>query len=153
MLAEDHHLNLAVTSRADHNCLFRSTQRRGVVMVLAIIVLILSSSISLSMIRTTSLRQQRFENNQRKLQATLLADSAIDRVKQKLIEDSNYAGEVWKIEANAEAGEAAIRVKENLPRRYAVEIVAVYPLELPHRTQVSIETTITLPALTASTTR
>ena len=122
-------------------------------MILAIIVLILSSSISLSMIRTTSLRQQRFENKQRKLQATLLADSAIDRVRQKLIEDSNYSGEVWEIEANAEAGEATIQVEENSSREYAVEIVAVYPLELPDRTQVSIETTITLPALTELTTR
>lgn len=124
-----------------------NSRQRGIVLVLAIIVLILSSSISLSMIRTTSLRQQRFENRQHKIQATLIADSALERVKQQLLADKQYSGEIWQVTTNSEPGEVSIQLESNGPQTYDVEIVAAYPLDTPRRTQASIKTTISLPTI------
>lgn len=124
----------------------RNSQRDGIALVMAIIILILTSSISLSMIRTTSLRQQRFENRQHKTQASLIADSALERVRQKLQVDENYSGETWKIETASDSGKAMIEVNANGPQSYDVKIVAAYPLDVPHRTQASIQTTVSLSA-------
>ena len=58
--------------------------RSGAALLISIIVLILTSAISLSLLKTTTLRQYRFQNRLQKIQANSLAESAISYATVKL---------------------------------------------------------------------
>ena len=119
--------------------------RQGAVMIIAIIALVLCSAASLSMFRTTILRQKRFELRHNQLQAQLLADSAIDRAASNLAVDTSFRNEDWSVELNGEQGEVAISLEETKTSDFDLNIRSTYPLETTRRVQVSLETLLTAP--------
>ncbi len=117
-------------------------RRKGAAMIMAIIALIICTSISLSMFKTTMLRQQHFVNRQWKLQTELIADSALERAYHQLTNDPKYTGETWTVSVNEERGSAMIQVIDSQQDRYQVKVVARFPSDVVTRAQVTIETEI-----------
>lgn len=116
--------------------------RQGAALIMAIIALIICTSISLSMFKTTTLRQQHFVNRHWKLQTELIADSALERAAQQFLIDHSYTGETWTVIANEEQGTATIQVSEVEQNRYQIKVVARYPSKLTTRAQVTHVTEI-----------
>ncbi len=113
-------------------------RRSGVAMIMAILLLLISTSICFSMVRTTSLRQSRFENRQWKLQANLLADSALERAAQQLRTQPDSFEEVWEVTSNNESGEARMSAQPANSNQYEVTVVATYPSGVPQRAQTTV---------------
>lgn len=116
-----------------------TSERSGVAMIMAILVLILSTSVCLAMLRTTTLRQSRFVMRLQKQQADLIADSALERVVQQLKKEPGYTGETWNVVASGETGVATMQVQTTSPDVYSVKIVARYPKENPNPAQSTLE--------------
>ncbi|QDT31577.1 hypothetical protein Mal48_08110 [Thalassoglobus polymorphus] len=107
-------------------------------MIMAILLLLISTSICFSMARTTSLRQSRFENRLWKLQANLLADSALEQAAQQLRNQSDSFEEVWEVTFNNESGEAQMTAQPVNSNQYEVTVVAIYPSGVPQRAQTTV---------------
>lgn len=121
-----------ITTNSQHD-------RQGAALIMAIIALMICTSISLSMFKTTTLRQQHFVNRYWKLQTELIADSALERAAQQLTSDPNYTGETWTVTTNGEQGTATIQIIDSDQGRHQVKIVARYPSKIATRAQVTLE--------------
>lgn len=111
--------------------------RSGAALVISIIVLILTSAISLSLLKTTTLRQYRFQNRLQKIQANSLAESAISYATVKLQADVNYQGEEWQVDIAGEKGVATITIEKLDGELIQIDVVARYPTSLPTAAKTS----------------
>ncbi|TWT49949.1 hypothetical protein KOR42_37670 [Thalassoglobus neptunius] len=105
------------------------SHRRGAALVIAIIALILCSSFSLSMIRTTVLRQQRFIQRRDMLQAQLIAEAAVDRIKVEKLDQEVLSHDKWDIEVLGEKGLVTSTVTQN-DGKIEAKVTARYPVSV-----------------------
>ena len=71
-------------------------RRSGVVLLMALVTLAIVSAVCMSLTKTVVLRHDRHELREWRLQAELLAQSALDRTELKLAEFPEYSGEIWQ---------------------------------------------------------
>ena len=117
------------------------SNRRGAVVLFAIIALLLTSIIGGSLMKT-ALAQRRFAlRKQTRLQSIWLAESGVERAAARLFRDPHYTGETWSISASDIGGnkdaEVIIQIEtlDDVPNRRRVTAIADYPQNLPQRSR------------------
>lgn len=126
-------------------------QRRGAILVVAIVVMLVLSLLGAEIVRTLVLTQRHADRLQSQSQAFWLAESALDRARAQLAASGDYAGETWQPEvASKENGDAPAASKvtiaiEGEGADRVVRVEAIYPDDPLNR--VSVERTIPVRSL------
>ncbi len=127
-----------------------SPRRRGLVSVAVLIALIVVGLIAAGLLRVALARRSEAEMEERRVQATWLAESALGRASARLAESDAYGGETWEIPAGdlggRGTGSVVIRVESvpDHPDRRRVEVRADYPKQASRRARRSLEVVLTL---------
>ena len=124
-------------------------RRRGAIMIVAMVALMLSSVLLASLIKCGVEQRKQLRFEQHRLQAEWMAESALSRALDRLKTDPGYRGEDWRIPPDEldglHSGIVTITVKgaDEKPRTQIVSVEAVYPAGEPRfarRTrQVTVE--------------
>ena len=128
------------------------SRRRGAVLLIAIVLLVIASAMSVGILSSVARRHRELRRHEQELQARWLAESALERSAAKLRDDSSYTGETWRIPADdiARANGAAVAIYvemvSGLPARRAVRVVADLPETEPDRIRYSKQVLIDLPS-------
>jgi type II secretory pathway pseudopilin PulG len=144
-------------SRASWQTASRISLRRGGAMALALVVLLvvaLASGLTLQAI-LRSHRASR-EHHQR-LQAELLADSAVARAREMLRKDVAWKGETWTVDLESPTtgespdsdsqGVATTRVETDSAKgRSRIIVSAIYPNDPVHRAQAARDVSLVTPS-------
>jgi Tfp pilus assembly protein PilV len=107
--------------------------KRGVALVVVLIGLAVTTMIFLSILKLMAIERQSVELQVRQMQATWLAESAVERARARLSAQAAYRGETWNLSAQDIGGRdgarIAIRVDDvaGRPDRRLVHIEADYP--------------------------
>ena len=144
-----------------------SRNRRGAILVLAIVCVAITMSIMALLVRFALMHHAAQKNQQRAAQANWLVESALDRAAARLAIDPSYTGETWKIpaaeffaseqaSAPAPPGKAALvrievkpvaaRPLANSPDQRTIHVAADYPDDPQHRARRGKQITVTLVA-------
>lgn len=120
--------------------------RNAAALVLALILLFVTSAICASLARGVVLRQQQLEPRWQGAQAELLADAAIERAVAKLQSDPDYTLETWTpVAGDVPIGTANIAVESLGTEQYRVQVKVFVPEEsTSHRAQRTLQRTISL---------
>lgn len=124
--------------------------RRGLVSVAILIALIVIGLVCAGMLRAALGRRSEVGIEERRLQASWLAESALGRASARLAESDTYTGEAWDIPAGEmggrDAGSVLIRVEPvpDHPDRRKVTIQADYPRDQVRRARRSLEVVLTI---------
>lgn len=129
-------------------------RRCGAAMILAMITLLICSTVCLSMFQTMILRQQRCVNRHWKVQSRLIAEAALDRAMLQLQKKPDYRGETWTVEAGippasdaqeeGNSGVAQVNVSPLEENRFRVTLVARYPSLSTTSAKTTLETIVQL---------
>ena len=81
---------------------FQSVQRqhaarRGAVLVIVMVCLLLISLLMASLLKSALLQRRQLINEQFRVQADWILESALERAAQQRLDDPDYRGEVWQI--------------------------------------------------------
>jgi len=131
----------------------RRRARSAATLLLVVISLIVITLIYGAMLRRLAIGNRQIKQRARKSQATVLADSAIERAVFALRSDSDYRQETWKVSAEELGGRFAaqveIEVTESKEDRdddsndaKTVSVKAVYPAESDFRVTVRKQVSI-----------
>ena len=107
--------------------------RRGAVVVVMLVALVLIALIGGTLLRTGLARRRELRMEERALQARWLAESGLERAVARLAESPDYRGETWTIPAaelgGSGSGTVAIAVEPDArrPGRRLVRVLADYP--------------------------
>ncbi|WP_435006687.1 hypothetical protein P12x_004191 [Tundrisphaera lichenicola] len=130
-------------------CTGRS-RRRGLVSIVVLIALIVIALIGAGLLKAVLARRVEIGLEERRIQATWLAESALDRAEARLAESSDYQGESWEISAqelgNRGSGTVLIQVEE-VPEHFdrrRVRIRADFPNHSIHRARQSLEAVLSI---------
>ena len=133
----------------------RQHGRRAAAMMMALVVLMVVGLVSGLALRAILRSHRQVREEQQRMQAELLADSALSRAMAKLRTDPAWKGETWTVslgdanEGSADVGTsgvANIRVEKGSEEGgLLVSVTAVYPDDPVHRAQAERELTYTLP--------
>lgn len=107
-----------------------ATHRRGAVLVAVLVTLMVASVLLAALLRTGRQEAEMLRNQQQRLQATELAEAALERAAAQLRSDAHYKQENWRVSAKDLGGffDAVIRIDietpdaEPLRRRVRVEV-------------------------------
>jgi len=124
----------------------RERSRCGAALVMALILLFVTSAICVSLTRRVVMRQQQLEPRWQGVQAELLADAAIERAVAKLQLDPTFQSETWiPMDADVAIGTATINVQPLEANQYQVLVKVFVPEEsTSHRAQRTMQRTISL---------
>jgi Tfp pilus assembly protein PilX len=127
-----------VTSRTRKHC------RRGGGLVVALVTLLVVTSLMGSLIRSLLVEMRQSRHEAADLQAQWLAEAALDRAAAKLRSQADYAGETWNVDfsptaANSGGSSGVVEIHiergaEERPARVSVE--ARYPDDPRRRAKV-----------------
>jgi len=123
--------------------------RRGTILVIAMMCLLIMSMLSASLLRIALVERQHERSQGQHLQTHWLAESGLQLAALQLRQNPDYEGEVWEIAASELGGTSAGRVEikveqvaadesksgKTSPRR--IHVRAEYPVNSPQRKQVS----------------
>lgn len=108
-------------------------ERRGTILVAVLVGLLVISTLSIQLTRSTILRQRQVRVGQNQLQSLWVAQSAIGRAVSRIRSDPTYGGETWRIPADQVTGDkaAAVEIKissvEDAPEKRRINVEAYYP--------------------------
>gem|GEM_PF-870765 len=127
-----------------------SHDRRGAVLVVALVLLVLATLIC-GVLMKTGLAESRLVRHQaQELQAAWLVESGVERAAAKLAESRDYAGETWNLPAETIGGEwpatvliTIVKPQDESPRR-TVRVRADYPPDERWRVRHSKEVVVRL---------
>ncbi len=132
----------------------RRRSSRGAVLVVVIVCLAIVTAVFVSIVKMAAAERRATRTGQWRMQATWLAESALERAASRLADDDAYAGETWTVTAkeldSAEPGsvEIEIRAIPGRPDRRLVRVRADYPDHSEHRARQSKQVTVQIPAAT-----
>ena len=118
-------------STIDHPSVGR---RRGLASVAALIALFVIGLICVGLLKVAFARRAEVAREERRVQASWLAESGVDRAVTRLEASSDYAGENWEIPAEdlGGRGSATVSIKVEKvadgPDRRTVRVQADYPI-------------------------
>ena len=127
----------------------RSHRRSGMVLIVALVCLLILTSIIGTMLQT-SLRSRRQLHSQRDLvQCELLLQAGLNRAAFRLSGESDYEGETWNVPAEALVGSGGGQVtieatRESDDEPWKVRVAAEYPIGSERSIRRSRTTTIPL---------
>lgn len=78
--------------------------RRGIALIIALVLLALASSLGGLLVRGLLTARQQAENGLRQVQASWLAEAGLSRARARLGADPDYDGETWSIAADELGG-------------------------------------------------
>ncbi|MFK7777762.1 MAG: hypothetical protein QM501_06520 [Gimesia sp.] len=120
----------------------RKTNRRGTIILLPMICLVLALAIIGELLQQTSMELKQIKKGQHHLQAVWLADAAAQRAAKKLSHQQNYAGETWKLQpaeiGGMLPGEVIIEIERTNQKNNFITIrtLASYPANTMERVRV-----------------
>jgi len=129
---------------------YRPNDRRGVVLIIAIVAVVVASVILTSTLKLGLARRRALRTEQWRVQADWLAESGLERAAWRLAEDAGYSGETWKVPAAALGGSdgavVTIQVEPQAkqPARRLVRIQADYPNHPRHRVRRNKQAVVAL---------
>jgi Tfp pilus assembly protein PilX len=107
--------------------------RAGTALIVAIVALVLVTSICFSLVRITLAATDQARRQQWRRQAMWLAESALAQAAERLHDDPAFSGEVWEIPLPGEAGEQQGRVEVDVsaasgsPQEMTITVTAEFP--------------------------
>lgn len=117
--------------------------RRGVLLVIALICLLIVSMIGMTVLRTAATQRRQTLREQLRIQADWLAEAGLERAAARWAADADYDGETWQIPASELDGRHAAVVRITLrpmkadPERRMVSITAEFPKDDVQRARSS----------------
>lgn len=138
------------TANADNRLRAKLSTRRGALLLIALICLMLVSMLGATIVSLTSSQRKQQQSTQFRLQAESLADSAVERAAAQLARDPAYAGETWEPEMGTIQGESrgvariVVIADESVPGRRHVTAVADFPHRSHRRARSRRDMTIDL---------
>lgn len=142
------HLQPALKQRANTWNPFRSSKnisgrKKGFIIILVLVSLIVASMFAGVMIRQSMMTEKQSERELNHIQANWLVESGIERAFNQMRSNQDYAGETWKItesELNTdEPAEVLISIDENQEEEKSRQLVvkATYPVNSVFRSVIS----------------
>jgi hypothetical protein len=128
----------------------RASERRGVVLAVALVVFLLCTAILCTLLQGVINHERQVRDHRQLDQARWLADAGIDRAIAQVRQSDTYRGETWKVSADELGGAAdgsvtiTVDAVEEHPGELHVMAQADYPDYDVHRVRQSRETTIHL---------
>lgn len=125
--------------------------RRGTVVLVPMLCLILSLTIIGVLLKQTSIEHKQLKKEQYRLQSIWLTDAAAQRAAVKLGSQPDYHGELWRLlpeEIGGEfPGEVSIEIDRNEKNKNLITIrtIASYPIKMTERVRIIKEWPIELP--------
>ncbi len=114
-----------------------TNSRRGTALIVVMICLMLVTAVMSSMLKSTLLQRKQMLQEQFRLQAEWLLESALERAVLQRSIDSKYQGETWHI-SPVDLGtryqgiaEITLKTKENNPRLLSIQAHVKYPENTP----------------------
>lgn len=132
-------------------CLRSKGSRRAAAMALALVVLLVVGMVSGLTLQAILRSHRKVREEEQRVQAELLADSALSRAVAMLRSDAAWSGETWKVsladsEEPAANGIATIRVENDAELgRKKISVTAIYPDDPVHHSQAVREQAYSLP--------
>ncbi len=129
----------------------RLRDRRGAIVLIVMICLLVIAMIGASMAKVALAHRKQIRHEQIHRQARWLAEAGIERAAAKLQDDSGYEGETWSIDAVelAERGAADVTIRvepqSELPGRVGIFVLAEYPRNVTANARVSKRVLIAQP--------
>ena len=126
----------------------RRVAPRGAVLIVAIVCMAVATVIFASLLRLAVAERRAVRAEAWRVQASWLAESAIERAAYRLAADADYAGETWQIPADALGGEDDAVVKIEVrpvaerPNRRVVWVRADYPDDPQQRARNEKQTVV-----------
>jgi len=126
-------------------------QRRGTLLIAVLACLTLVILLAAAWMKGIALERQQVRAQQNAMQAEYLARSALGRAAARLALDADYAGEMWKVGAEALAGrgEAVVAIQVDAdrddPRARVIRATAQFGTSVQARAQRSKQLKINLP--------
>jgi hypothetical protein len=121
----------------------RRSGRRGAMLLIAVVCVAITSVVFISLLRLAVAQEEAVQSDARQLEASWLAESAVDRAAAKLRGDGGYRGETWNPPAQLLSGpdDAAIEIKiETVPDRpefRRIDVRVDYPAQAEFRSRRS----------------
>ena len=121
----------------------KSSQRRGAVLLMALICLTLLVMFGASLLKLALMERKALESRQRTSQARRLAEAGFERAAARLAHDPAYRGETWSLAGDeAVSGRPAavtiqVDVVEDHPDRRWIAVQADYPSDAATRARQS----------------
>ena len=118
-------------------------RRRGFAVLMVLVCLFVISMISTSVLQLAVAQRRQMQREQLRLQATWLAEAALDRAAVRLKQDTGYSGEVWTVDekqfASGQTGSVRIEIQadKTITSRRIVSVVADFPADTKQRARVS----------------
>lgn len=132
------------------SCAPRRSRPRGAALLVAMVCVAITSIVFISLLRLSIAQEDAIQTDARELQASWLAESAVDRAAARLRADHAYRGETWNPPAQLLSGanDAAIEINiQTVPGRPELRRIDVrvdYPAQAEFRSRQSKTVTITL---------
>lgn len=108
-----------------------ATQRRGAILVAAIVLLLIVTLVTGAIVRRVLLGQRQLRADQRQLQALFLVDAGEELARRRVAESPEYQGETWRARpaGGAEVAVVTIRVEPvpAEPTRRRIVVEAAFP--------------------------
>jgi type II secretory pathway component PulK len=101
--------------------------RRGMGLVLAVVLLAMVAAAIGGMVRELALRRGISDRAERHTQAVLLAEAGLSRARALIERDPSYTGETWKVPARSIGGRNSAEVFIAVKEEGEVVAVATYP--------------------------
>lgn len=126
-------------------------QRRGAVLIMALVCLVLAVTIGGALLRWVVLEHKLLATRADESQTRWLAEAAVERAAARLSSDAEYSGEIWEIAADelrtGQAGRIELRIDaiEGQSRQRSITVVAEYPLDAGTPARVRKQITYQLP--------
>jgi type II secretory pathway component PulK len=111
----------------------RGNRRRGVALIIALVVLALIATAGTALLKATLSRRREAALEERHAQARWLAEAGLGRARARLLADPAYDGETWEVAAEELSGRhngsvrIAIAPEEGRADRRRVTVQADYP--------------------------
>lgn len=118
-------------------------RRRGTIILFAMICLLLVSLLGASLVKLALTQRRQIRREQWRVQATWLAEAAVDRAAARLATETDYSGETWTIAPTELGGESGAQVRISVEEattgaeRFVVQVTADYPDSDEQRARVS----------------
>ena len=126
-----------------NSIVFRRLGRRGFVLLVAMVCVAITAVVFVALLRLALAQEEAVRADAEQLQASWLAESAVDRAVAKLRADNGYRGETWNLPAQALAGvdDAVVEIKIELvperPEFRRINVRADYPSRTEFRSRRS----------------
>ncbi len=112
-------------------------QRRGTIIIIAMIALAFASTIMFTMVKTGLTQYRQAKREQLRIQASWLAEAGLERAFSKWQNDKTYKGETWNIPAKDLSGKNGGEVLITMTSDSKITVKATYPTTGTNRAVVS----------------